>query len=75
MSCLLGQFKKYDFHTEARIMPIQRSLSILNRALNPIWDPLMISGTIKASQMKLCTVTVLLKAYQKTKGNFRKFDL
>ena len=30
--------------------------------------PLMISGTIKASPMKLCTV--LLKAYQNTKRNF-----
>ena len=30
-------------------------------------DPLMISGTIKASPMKLCTVIVLLKAYQNTK--------
>ena len=32
----------------------------------------MISGTIKASPMKLCTVIVLLKAYQNTKRNFSK---
>ena len=31
----------------------------------------MISGTIKASPMKLCTVIVLLKAYQNTKRNFK----
>ena len=37
--------------------------------------PLMISGTIKASPMKLCTVIVLLKAYQNTKRNFQKYDL
>ena len=36
---------------------------------------LMISGTIKASPMKLCTVIVLLKAYQNTKRNFQKYDL
>ena len=35
----------------------------------------MISGTIKASPMKLCTVIVLLKAHQNTKRNFQKFDL
>ena len=33
--------------------------------------PLMISGTIKASPMKLCTVIVLLGAYQNTKRNFQ----
>ena len=33
--------------------------------------PLMISGTIKTSPMKLCTVIVLLKAYQNTKRNFQ----
>ena len=37
--------------------------------------PLMISGTIKASSMKLCTVIALLKAYQNTKRNFQKYDL
>ena len=30
-------------------------------------NPLTISGTIKASQMKPCTVIVLLKAFQNTK--------
>ena len=38
-------------------------------------DPLMISGTIKASQMKLCTVIVPLKAYQNKKRNFQKYDI
>ena len=33
--------------------------------------PLMISGTIKASSLKLCTVIVLLKAYQNTKRKFQ----
>ena len=37
--------------------------------------PLMISGTIAASPMKLCTVIVLLKTYQNTKRNFQKYDL
>ena len=31
----------------------------------------MISGTIKANRMKLCTVIVLLKVYQNTKRNFQ----
>ena len=31
----------------------------------------MISGTSKASQMKLCTVIVLLNTYQNTKRNFK----
>ena len=35
----------------------------------------MISGAIKASLVKLCTVIVLLKAYQNTKRNFHKYDL
>ena len=35
----------------------------------------MISGIIKASQEKLCTVIVLLKAYQNTKRNFQKYDI
>ena len=38
-------------------------------------DPLMISGTSKASQIKLCTVIVLLNTYQNTKRNFQKYDL
>ena len=37
--------------------------------------PLMISGTIRASPMKLCTVIVLRKVYQNTKRNFQKYDL
>ena len=31
----------------------------------------MTSGTIKASPIRLCTVIVLLKAYQNTKRNFQ----
>ena len=31
----------------------------------------MISGIIKASPMKLCTVIAILKAYQNTKINFK----
>ena len=34
----------------------------------------MISATINASPMKLCTVIVPLKAYQNTKINFQKYD-
>ena len=37
--------------------------------------PLIISGTTKASPIKLCTVIVLPKAYQNTKRNFQKYDL
>ena len=35
----------------------------------------MISGTIKALPMKLCTVIVLYKTYQNTKINFQKYGL
>ena len=38
-------------------------------------DPLMISGTIQGSPLKLCTVIVLLEAYQNTERNFKKSDL
>ena len=38
-------------------------------------DPLMISATIQGSPTKLCTVIVLLKAYQNTKRNLQKYDL
>ena len=31
----------------------------------------MISGTSKASQIKLCTIIVLLNIYQNTKRNFK----
>ena len=37
--------------------------------------PLMISETIEASPMKLCTVIVLLSAYQNAKINFPTYDL
>ena len=37
--------------------------------------PPMISGTIQASPMKCCTVTVLRRAYQNTRRNFQKSDL
>ena len=37
-------------------------------------DPLMISGTSKASPMKLCTVIVLLNTYQNTKRNFQNMS-
>ena len=35
----------------------------------------MISGTIKASPMKLSTIKVLPKASQNTKRNFQKYDI
>ena len=37
----------------------------------PLGTPLMISGTSKASQMKLCTVIGLLNTYQNTKEIFK----
>ena len=44
----------------------------LNVQGSSLGTPLMISGTINASPMKLCTVIVPLKAYQNTKGIFKK---
>ena len=56
--------------------PIQARLFLPFKGPTGVFrDPLMISGTIKASPMKLCTVIVLLKAYQNTKRNFKKYDL
>ena len=37
--------------------------------------PLVISGTIEASPMKLSTVIVTFKAYQNTQRNFQKSDV
>ena len=59
-----------------RVNPIQARLFLPFKDPTRVFsDPLMISGTIKASPMKLCTVIVLLKAYQKTKRNFQKYDI
>ena len=59
------------------INPIQARLFLLFKGPRGggFKDLLMISGTIKASPMKPCTVIVLLKTYQNTKRNFQKYDL
>ena len=55
-----------------RLNPIQARLFLSFKGPRGVFrDPLMISGTIKASPMKLCTVIVLLKPYQNTKRNFQ----
>ena len=57
--------------------PIQARLFLPLKVQGVFRTPphLMISGTFKASPVKLWTVIVLLKAYQNTKGNFQKYDL
>ena len=71
------RFEQYEVQKpSSSINPIQARLFLLFKVQGGVFrDPLMISGTIKASPMKLCTVIVLLKAYQNTKRNFRKYDL
>ena len=55
--------------------PIQAMLFLPFKGPRGVFRDLMISGTSKASQMKLCTVIVLLNTYQNTKRNFQKYDL
>ena len=56
--------------------PIQARLFLPFKGPRGVFrDPLMISGIITASPMKLCTVIVLLKAYQNTKRNFEIYEL
>ena len=58
------------------INPIQARLFLLFKGLRGVFrDTLKISGTSKASPMKLCTVIVLLNTYQNTKKNLQKYDL
>ena len=58
------------------INPIQARLFLpFKGPRGSLGTPLMISGTIKASSLKLCTVIVLLKVYQNTKRNVQKYDL
>ena len=62
--------------TKISLNPIQARLFLQFKGPRGVFkDPFMISGTIKASQMKLCTVIVLLKAYQNRKRNFQKYVL
>ena len=52
--------------------PIQARLFLPFKGPKGVFrDPLMISGTIKASPMNLGTIIVLLKAYQNTKEIFK----
>ena len=61
---------------ELAFNPIQARLFLpFKGPRGTLGKPLMISGTSKASPMRLCTVIVLLKAYQNTKRNFQKYDL
>ena len=69
-------WEKLKNAVENRVNPIQARLVLPFKGPRGVFrDPLMISGTIKASPMKLCTVIGLLKAYQNTKRNFQKYDL
>ena len=54
------------------INPTQARLFYRLKVQGVFRDPLIISGTIKASPMKLRTVILLLKAYQNTKKKFSK---
>ena len=58
--------------TSKGLNPIQARLFLpFKGPMGVFRDPLMISGTSKASPMKLCTVIVLLNTYQNTKRNFK----
>ena len=58
----------------ARQKPLE-ALRVKGPSRGSLVIPLMISGTIKASPMKFCTVIGLLKPCQNTKRNFQKSDL
>ena len=65
------------FHRDNILNPIQARLfyPLKVQGGGSLRTPLMISGTIKASLMKLCTVIRLLKPCQNTERNFSKSDL
>ena len=61
----IGLFKTKN---DVSVNPIQARLFLSFKGpMGSLGDPLMISGTSKASPMKLCTVVVLLNTYQSTK--------
>ena len=57
------------------IDPIQARLYLPFKGPRGSLGTRMISGTVKASSMKLCISIVLLKAYQNTKRYFQTYDL
>ena len=64
-----------DFEHSKFLNPIKARLFYRLKVQGSLGTPLIVSGTIKDSLMKLCTVIVLLKTYQNTKRNFQKNDL
>ena len=79
MNLRIGNVRNYNnkiLISSPSFNPIQARLFLPFKGPRGVFrDPLMISGTIKASPMKLCTVIVLRKAYQNIKRNFQKYDL
>ena len=63
------------WHGKKEINPIQARLFLPFKGPRGVFRALMISGTIKANPMKLCTVIVLFMVYQNIKRNFQKYDL
>ena len=55
--------------------PIQARVSLPIKGPGGSLGTPMISRTIKASPMKLCTVIVLVKAYRNTEKDFQNYDL
>ena len=77
-ACLSIQIHELNQKTIPGFNPIQARLLFYHLKVQggSLETPhLMISGTIKAIPMKLCTVIVLVKAYQNTKRKFQKYDL
>ena len=71
-----SDFTYKNLSTRTWFNPIQARLLLpFKGPRGSLGTPLMISGTIKASPMKLCTAIVLLKAYQNTERTFQKYDL
>ena len=64
------------YKSKESVNPIQARLFLPFKGPRGVFrDPLMISVTIKARVMKLCTRIVLLKSFHNTKRNFQKYDL
>ena len=67
-----GSLKEQFWTLSGSLNPIQARLFLPFKGPRGVFrDPLMISGTITASPMKLCTVIAPLKTYQNTKRNFQ----
>ena len=65
----LGKIKSVNF---IDFNPVQANLLYRLKVQGGLQGPFMNSGTIKASQIKLCTVKLPLKTFQNTKEKFQK---